>query len=64
MFLVLSRKQGQTIEFNGPGKMTISKIDGNRVKVLCEASHDVSIRRGELERKEPSDAESKTLDRE
>jgi sRNA-binding carbon storage regulator CsrA len=60
MFLVLSRKQGQTIEFNGPGKMTIAKIDGNRVKVLCEASPDVSIRRGELERKEPTDGRLQT----
>ena len=64
MPLILSRKQGEVVEFDGPGRFTIAKIDGNRVKVLCEASPDVSIRRGELDRKEPVDAESKTLDRE
>jgi len=55
MSLVLSRKQGETIEFNGPGKLTIAKIRGKRVTLLCEADPDVSIRRGELERKEPTD---------
>ena len=57
MFLVLSRKQGEAVEFDGPGRFTISKIRGKRVTVLCEADPDVSIRRGELERKEPTDAE-------
>ena len=61
MFLVLSRKQGEAVEFDGPGKFTISKISGNRVKVLCEANHDVAIRRVELERKEPTDAEPEAM---
>ena len=55
MSLVLSRKLGETIEFDGPGRITIAKIDGNRVKVLCEADPDVAICRGELDRKEPTD---------
>ena len=61
MFLVLSRKQGEAVEFDGPGKFTISKISNNRVKLLCEADPDVSIRRVELERKEPTDAEPEAL---
>ena len=63
--LVLSRKVTQTIVSNGPMTIRVVWISRNRVKLLCEASPDVSILRGELaERKEPTDAKPKTLDRE
>jgi len=52
--LVLSRKQDQTIVVDGPVTIRVVRIAGNRVKLLCEADPDVSIRRGELERKEPA----------
>ena len=61
MFLVLSRKQGETVEFDGPGRFTIAKIRGSRVTVLCEADPDVAIRRVELERKEPTNADTEAM---
>ena len=53
--LVLSRKVTETIIANGPMTIRVVRISHNRVKLLCEANPDVSIRRGELERKEPTD---------
>ena len=51
--LVLSRKAEETIVVSGPVTIRVVRIAGNRVKLLCEADPDVSIRRGELvERKE------------
>ena len=62
--LVLSRKRTETIITDGPVRITVERITGNRVKLSCEAHETTSIMRGELERKEPTDAESKTLDSE
>ena len=57
MPLVLSRKETQTIVVDGPVTIRVVRITGNRVKLLCEADPDVSILRGELERKEPTDGQ-------
>ena len=56
MPLILSRKQTQTIVTDGPSEFRIVRIDGNRVVVSINADPDVSILRGELERKEPTNA--------
>ena len=56
--LVLSRKRSETIVTDGPVRITVERIDGNRVKLSCEAGKMTTIVRGELlERKEPTDAE-------
>jgi sRNA-binding carbon storage regulator CsrA len=64
MSLILSRKQSQSIITNGPSEFRIVRIDGNRVVVSIDARPEVLILRGEiLHGKEPTDAESETLDR-
>ena len=55
MPLILSRKQGESIVSDGPMRITVERINCSRVKFSCEADPGVSIRRGELERKEPTD---------
>ena len=59
--LVLSRKRSETIVTDGPVRITVERIDGNRVKLSCVADETISIMREELIGKEPTDAESKTL---
>jgi carbon storage regulator len=46
--LVLSRKSHEEIVIDGNIRVSILKIDGNRVKIGVEAPSDVSIRRQEL----------------
>ena len=47
--LVLSRKIGETVHIDGRIKVTIVKLQGNRVKIGIEAPGDVDIIRGELD---------------
>jgi len=49
--LILSRKIRQTIVI-GSATITIQRISGNTVKVGIEAPKEVTVLRGELERKE------------
>ena len=46
--LVLSRKVGERIHIGDDVVVTITAIKGNRVQLGIDASHDVSILRGEL----------------
>ena len=46
--LVLSRKVGERIQIGDDIVVTITAIKGNRVQLGIDASHDVSILRGEL----------------
>ena len=46
--LVLTRKSHEEIVIDGHIRVSILKIDGNRVKIGVEAPADVSIRRQEL----------------
>jgi len=46
--LVLTRKSHEEIVIDGHIRVSILKIDGNRVKIGVEAPPDVSIRRQEL----------------
>jgi carbon storage regulator len=47
--LVLTRKSHEEIVIDGNIRVSILKIDGNRVKIGVEAPSDVSIRRQELD---------------
>lgn len=47
--LVLSRKTGQQIVIGGNVVVTITGIDGGRVKVGIDAPPEIHIARGELE---------------
>jgi carbon storage regulator len=47
--LVLTRKTHEEIVIDGHIRVSILKIDGNRVKIGVEAPSDVSIRRQELD---------------
>jgi len=63
--LVLSRKRSETIVTDGPVRITVERIDGNRVKLSCVADETISIMREELIGKEPTDGTpTKTLDSE
>lgn len=46
--LVLSRKVGERIQIGDDIVLTVTAIKGNRVQLGIDASHEVSIRRGEL----------------
>ena len=46
--LVLSRKEGESFDFNGQIRVTIVKIDGNRVRVGIHAPDSVQVLRREL----------------
>ncbi len=46
--LVLSRKEGQSIQIGPDIIVKISSISGNRVKVAIEAPREVGIHRAEL----------------
>ena len=50
--LVLSRKQNQEIIIGDNIKITILKTKGNTVRIGIDAPRDVSVRRGELPKKE------------
>ena len=56
MPLILSRKAGQTVVSDGPTELRVVRIDGNRVLLAFDGHPDTLILRGELERKEPTDA--------
>jgi carbon storage regulator len=47
--LVLTRKSHEEIVIDGCIRVSILKIDGNRVKIGVEAPADVPIRRKELD---------------
>lgn len=46
--LVLTRKEGETIVIDGGIEITISEIQGSRVRVAIKAPKSVGITRGEL----------------
>lgn len=46
--LVLSRKRGEAIEVNGPAKIEIVQIAGNKVRVGITAPNDTLVMRSEL----------------
>lgn len=46
--LVLSRKPGEQVVIDGGIVVTVTAIDGGRVKIGIEVPEDVSILRGEL----------------
>lgn len=48
--LVLSRKEGDTIHISGGIVITVTSIQGSRVKLGITAPPEVSIVRGELKR--------------
>ncbi len=50
--LVLSRKKSESLMIGDNIKVTITSIDGNRVRIGIEASDDVRIRRAELKPEE------------
>jgi len=50
--LVLTRKTGESIEMDGPGKITVLEIDRGAVKIGMEASPEVRILRSELRQQE------------
>jgi carbon storage regulator CsrA len=57
--LILTRKAKETIVANGPIRITVVRIDGNRVKLACEAGKMTTIVRGELlERRERDHADA------
>ena len=47
--LILSRKAGETIQIGGDIELTITSIEGSRVKVGVVAPRSVKILRGELD---------------
>jgi carbon storage regulator len=50
--LVLTRKAGESIEMDGPGKITVLEIDRGAVKIGMEAPPTVRILRSELRQQE------------
>lgn len=50
--LVLTRKTGQSLHIDNNIIITITRIEGNRVKVGIEAPMECSIVRGELKQHE------------
>ena len=46
--LVLSRKASEVVQVGDNIKVTVVKIDGNRVKIGIDAPDDIRILRGEL----------------
>ena len=54
--LVLSRKVDQEILIGEDVKLTIIRVDGNRVRIGVEAPRDVRILRGELSADDASDS--------
>jgi carbon storage regulator CsrA len=53
--LVLSRKVGESINFDGIIKITLSSCKGNIAKLRIEAPRDIKIIRSELVRNEDDD---------
>ena len=62
--LVLSRKQNQEIIIGDDIKITILKTKGNTVRIGIEAPRDVSVRRGELPKKDNAKTISSTSSKE
>jgi carbon storage regulator len=46
--LVLTRKVGQSLVIDGDIRITITRVNGNRVKVGVEAPMECKVIRGEL----------------
>jgi carbon storage regulator len=46
--LVLSRKKNEGIVFDGPGKMVVVEIRGDKVRLGFEADRSVNIHREEV----------------
>jgi carbon storage regulator len=46
--LVLSRKQGQTVEIGEQVTITVTQVRGNQVRLGIDAPKEIAIRRGEL----------------
>ena len=59
--LVLSRKEGQSIQVGDHVRLAVVRVKGNRVKIGIEAPEEVSIRRGELQGKWELDVEETEL---
>lgn len=47
--LVLTRQEGEAIIIAGSIRVTVVRIDGNRVRIGIEAPNDVSVNREEIE---------------
>ena len=48
MPLTLTRKEGESIDIDGPAVVTVTRIGGNRVMLTVTAEADVKILRTEL----------------
>ncbi|MCA9042471.1 MAG: carbon storage regulator [Planctomycetaceae bacterium] len=49
--LVLSRKPGESLHLGGDIRVSVLKVNGNRIQIGIEAPHDVVVRRAELQEK-------------
>lgn len=47
--LVLSRKPGQAIDIDGPCRVTVIRVAGDKVRIGFEADRGVKILRSELD---------------
>lgn len=47
--LVLSRKRGEQIQVGGDVRVTVVRIDGNKVRIGIDAPTETRILRGELD---------------
>lgn len=56
--LVLSRKRGQTLHFDGPCTIEVLKISGNTIRFGIEAAPETKVLRGELVDREPQDGQA------
>ena len=54
--LVLSRKLGEKIMIGDDIEITVSRIDGNRIRLGIEAPRDTPILRGEISPKQDDPA--------
>lgn len=61
--LVLTRKEGESIEIGGGVVISVVKVNGNRVRLGIEAPPDVPVVRSELNQKpkqKPAEASNRT----
>lgn len=59
--LVLNRKKGEAILIGNNIRITIEKIDRDRVTLGFDAPQDVRILRGELESRQPNESYGKKV---
>jgi carbon storage regulator len=54
IMLVLSRKVGQSIQIGDEIRVTVTQVRGGRIRIGIDAPEAVSIRRSELNLREPA----------